>query len=96
MSAVAGELPETATLVSLMVGGRKIDKVSDGGLPVHYFLLDSSPWYVHTVDLNESKILYVKTPTGKIVAISGAKTFPNLLEKIQDREGISPDHQRII
>ena len=95
MSILAGELGRDVSSVSLMIGDRHVDKVSDDDRTVHYFLLDSSPWYVHTFE-NPPKTLHLMGLNGKITTICGVKTISELKAIVEKRAGILPHQCRLI
>ena len=74
-------LSKDVICVRLMVGDRRISRLKDASRSVHFFLLDNSPWYVHTVDSKGyPERLYIKTLTGKTLTISSPKKFKTILD----------------
>lgn len=66
--------------IRLMVGNRAIGSSRDAHRPVHYFLVDNCPWYLHTVDTPLMQI-FVKSFKGKFTISPNATTL-DLKEEI--------------
>ena len=74
----------------LMVGDRHINIALDGARPVHFFLLDDFPWYVHISPI--VKALFVKSPGGKTYQVrrwNGFTTVLDVMMELVTKEGVS-------
>ena len=99
VSILRGNISKPA-IKHLMVGDRCIetnrDRLNKDRLrSVRFFLLDNSPWYVHTW---EPKLIFVRIPTGKVASVD-VEACENVLDVkkfISQCEGIPVDEQRLI
>lgn len=69
---------------------------SDNTRPVHYFLLDNFPWYVHTVEsLDPKGGVVIELQSERKFTLHECETIYDVMKEVEIRDGIPVSHQRI-